>query len=140
MPSTVLCRGVAGAPLPSPVSVVLSPRLLCCLVAVLHCVRQDATLGYVSPVSLATFTPAHHRAPMNCPLNPPHAAVSALPCVEHDGFVWVWPGWEEPTLPLPTFTRPPEGYRIHAGGCHRGHVVDMWLPLAALPVCPLHAR
>ena len=42
-------------------------------------------------------------------------AVSALLCAEQDGFVWVWPGWEAPTLPLPTFTRPPEGYRIHAG-------------------------
>ena len=41
--------------------------------------------------------------------------MSALPCAEQDGFVWVWPGWEEPTLPLPAVSRPPEGYRIHAG-------------------------
>ncbi|KAL4420817.1 hypothetical protein ABPG75_010473 [Micractinium tetrahymenae] len=65
-------------------------------------------------------------------------AVSALPCVEHDGFVWVWPGWEEPTLPLPTFTRPPPGYRIHAEievevPVEHGLLVENLLDLAHAP-------
>lgn len=65
-------------------------------------------------------------------------AVSALPCAEHDGFVWVWPGWEEPTLPLPTFTRPPPGYRIHAEievevPVEHGLLVENLLDLAHAP-------
>ncbi|PSC70793.1 chlorophyllide a oxygenase [Micractinium conductrix] len=65
-------------------------------------------------------------------------AVSALPCGEHDGFVWVWPGWEEPALPLPTFTRPPPGYRIHAEievevPVEHGLLVENLLDLAHAP-------
>ena len=41
-------------------------------------------------------------------------AVSSLPCLEADGFVWIWPGWEEPSE-LPTFAAPPGGYHVHAG-------------------------
>jgi phenylpropionate dioxygenase-like ring-hydroxylating dioxygenase large terminal subunit len=62
-------------------------------------------------------------------------AVSALPCAEQDGFVWVWPGWEEPTLPLPAFSRPPEGYRIHAGAPQ----AMLCLP-ACLPGLPARPR
>ena len=39
--------------------------------------------------------------------------VSALPCVEKDGFVWVWPGEAAPGE-VPATTMPPEGYDIHA--------------------------
>ncbi|GBG00595.1 chlorophyllide a oxygenase [Raphidocelis subcapitata] len=39
--------------------------------------------------------------------------VAALPCVERDGFVWVWPGEDEPGEVPPT-TLPPPGYDIHA--------------------------
>jgi chlorophyllide a oxygenase len=65
-------------------------------------------------------------------------AVSALPCAEQDGFVWVWPGWEAPTLPLPTFTRPPEGYRIHTEievevPVEHGLLVENLLDLAHAP-------
>jgi len=43
----------------------------------------------------------------------PNVAVSALPCVEKDGFVWVWPGEGEPPQ-VPSVTLPPPGYDIHA--------------------------
>ena len=39
--------------------------------------------------------------------------VAALPCVEKDGFVWVWPGEDEPGE-VPATTLPPPGYDIHA--------------------------
>jgi len=39
--------------------------------------------------------------------------VAALPCVEVDGFVWVWPGEEQPGE-VPRTTMPPEGYEVHA--------------------------
>jgi nitrite reductase/ring-hydroxylating ferredoxin subunit len=55
--------------------------------------------------------------------------VAALPCVEKDGFVWVWPGEDEPGE-VPATTLPPPGYDIHAeiaidvpvehGGCRCG--------------------
>ena len=100
MPSTVLCRGVAGE---RRCWFLLAPSNPKCFAQVRSCPR----LMFVALL------------PLDAGLHPPHPlllpAVSALPCVEQDGFVWVWPGWEEPTLPLPTFTRPPEGYRIHAG-------------------------
>lgn len=39
--------------------------------------------------------------------------VAALPTVEKDGFVWVWPGDAAPTQ-VPDFSKPPEGYQVHA--------------------------
>ena len=42
-----------------------------------------------------------------------NVAVAALPCVEKDGFVWIWPGQGIPTE-VPSFTPPPSGYEIHA--------------------------
>lgn len=42
-------------------------------------------------------------------------AVSALPCEEIDGFIWVWPGQEDNMTPLPEgVAAPPPGYDIHA--------------------------
>ncbi|GLC43434.1 hypothetical protein PLESTB_001556900 [Pleodorina starrii] len=43
-----------------------------------------------------------------------NVGVSALPCAEKDGFVWVWPGDGLPAQTLPDFARPPEGFQIHA--------------------------
>uniref|UniRef100_A0A7S3QM46 Rieske domain-containing protein n=1 Tax=Dunaliella tertiolecta TaxID=3047 RepID=A0A7S3QM46_DUNTE len=40
--------------------------------------------------------------------------VAALPCVEKDGFVWVWPGDGPPPDLPPDFTAPPAGYDVHA--------------------------
>ncbi|GAX84141.1 hypothetical protein CEUSTIGMA_g11564.t1 [Chlamydomonas eustigma] len=42
-----------------------------------------------------------------------NVAVAALPCVEKDGFIWVWPGENAPDT-VPDFTLPPSGYHIHA--------------------------
>jgi chlorophyllide a oxygenase len=39
--------------------------------------------------------------------------VTALPCSEKDGLIWVWPGaGEAPSVP--EFSRPPTGYTVHA--------------------------
>ncbi len=40
--------------------------------------------------------------------------VTSLPCTEADGFVWIWPGDEEPSSEVPEFAKPPEGFAIHA--------------------------
>ncbi|WIA31318.1 hypothetical protein OEZ86_002220 [Tetradesmus obliquus] len=42
-----------------------------------------------------------------------NVAVAALPCVEKDGFIWVWPGEGLPPE-VPATTRPPPGYEVHA--------------------------
>eukprot|EP00877_Chromochloris_zofingiensis_P006369 jgi/Chrzof1/1986/Cz10g28270.t1_CAO1[v5.2] len=42
-----------------------------------------------------------------------HVGVSALPCVEKHGFIWVWPGDGVPNE-VPNTTAPPDGYDIHA--------------------------
>eukprot|EP00887_Chlorella_sp_A99_P007345 scaffold2.g7345.t1 len=64
-------------------------------------------------------------------------AVSSLPCLEADGFVWVWPGWEQPAE-LPDFARPPEGYTVHAEielevPVEHGLLVENLLDLAHAP-------
>ncbi|PNH08700.1 Chlorophyllide a oxygenase, chloroplastic, partial [Tetrabaena socialis] len=43
-----------------------------------------------------------------------NVGVTALPCAEKDGFVWVWPGNGLPAQTLPDFARAPEGFDIHA--------------------------
>jgi chlorophyllide a oxygenase len=40
--------------------------------------------------------------------------VSSLPCVEREGFVWVWPGLGDPTPLANEVLAPPQGYKIHA--------------------------
>jgi len=50
----------------------------------------------------------------------PGVAVSALPCVEKDGFVWVWPGDGPPSELPPDFAAPPPGYEVHAEIMVRG--------------------
>lgn len=39
--------------------------------------------------------------------------VQALPSVEHNGMIWVWPGDEVPNKSMPEL-EPPKGYTIHA--------------------------
>jgi chlorophyllide a oxygenase len=39
--------------------------------------------------------------------------VTALPCVERDGLVWVWGGRDAPPQDAPSFA-PPQGYTTHA--------------------------
>lgn len=63
--------------------------------------------------------------------------VSALPVVERDGFVWVWPGDLLPT-DVPPVTAPPEGYKIHAEievevPVEHGLLVENLLDLAHAP-------
>ncbi|GIL85233.1 hypothetical protein Vretimale_10723 [Volvox reticuliferus] len=43
-----------------------------------------------------------------------NVGVSALPCAEKDGFIWVWPGDGLPAQTLPDFARPPAGFAVHA--------------------------
>jgi hypothetical protein len=40
-------------------------------------------------------------------------SVRALPCVEQDGMIWIWPGDKVPEAMLPDLS-PPSGYTIHA--------------------------
>ncbi|KAF8065639.1 hypothetical protein HT031_003240 [Scenedesmus sp. PABB004] len=42
-----------------------------------------------------------------------NVAVAALPCVEKDGFIWVWPGEGVPPE-VPATAAPPPGYVVHA--------------------------
>ncbi|KXZ55126.1 hypothetical protein GPECTOR_3g278 [Gonium pectorale] len=43
-----------------------------------------------------------------------NVGVTALPCSEKDGFIWVWPGDGLPAQTLPDFAKPPEGFDVHA--------------------------
>lgn len=43
----------------------------------------------------------------------PGVVITSLPCSEKDGLVWVWPGDGPPPV-VPQFSKPPEGYIIHA--------------------------
>ncbi|BBN09612.1 chlorophyllide a oxygenase [Marchantia polymorpha subsp. ruderalis] len=44
---------------------------------------------------------------------PLKTGIRALPCIEQDGMVWIWPGDETPAATLPSLL-PPENYTIHA--------------------------
>ena len=101
-------RGYGAGTAPSPWDLCLRRYRPCPPRRKLPCRLCSVVLQLAVPTRITAATPQPPRAPAP-------VAVSALPCAEHDGFVWVWPGWEEPTLPLPTFTRPPPGYRIHTG-------------------------
>ena len=39
--------------------------------------------------------------------------IKSLPCFEHEGMIWVWPGSDPPTSTLPSLL-PPPGFQIHA--------------------------
>lgn len=42
-----------------------------------------------------------------------NVSIRALPCVEQDGMVWIWPGNEIPESTVPSLT-PPSGFTIHS--------------------------
>lgn len=67
-------------------------------------------------------------------------AIASLPCVERDGFIFVWPGDETPPAEHEIFTAlsPPEGYTIHAeivieADCEHGLLMENLLDLAHAP-------
>lgn len=39
--------------------------------------------------------------------------IRSLPCFDHEGMVWIWPGDAPPTATLPSLQPPPE-FKIHA--------------------------
>lgn len=64
-------------------------------------------------------------------------AVAALPCIEKNGFIWVWPGEGTPTE-VPDFTQIPDGYTVHAEimvdvPVEHGLLVENLLDLAHAP-------
>eukprot|EP00798_Chlamydomonas_sp_ICE-L_P016142 gene16142-22298_t len=64
--------------------------------------------------------------------------VTALPCAEKDGFIWIWPGSATPDEHIPDNTRPPPGYEIHAEilvdvPVEHGLLVENLLDLAHAP-------
>ncbi|KAI5058325.1 hypothetical protein GOP47_0026495 [Adiantum capillus-veneris] len=42
-----------------------------------------------------------------------HVSIRALPCVEKDGMIWIWPGDEIPDSTLPSLV-PPPGFTMHS--------------------------
>uniref|UniRef100_A0A7S0RR27 Rieske domain-containing protein n=1 Tax=Chlamydomonas leiostraca TaxID=1034604 RepID=A0A7S0RR27_9CHLO len=66
-----------------------------------------------------------------------NVAVASLPCVEKDGFIWVWPGDGLPDE-VPDFLAPPKGYKVHAEifvdvPVEHGLLVENLLDLAHAP-------
>ncbi|GFR39736.1 hypothetical protein Agub_g218 [Astrephomene gubernaculifera] len=64
--------------------------------------------------------------------------VSALPCAEKDGFIWVWPGEGLPAQTLPDFARLQDGFQLHAEICvevpvEHGLLIENLLDLAHAP-------
>jgi len=43
----------------------------------------------------------------------PGVTVTSLPCSEKDGLIWVWPG-DQHVPEVPAFSKPPDGYVVHA--------------------------
>ena len=39
--------------------------------------------------------------------------IKALPCLEQEGMIWIWPGNDPPEATLPSL-QPPTGFQIHA--------------------------
>ncbi|XP_010242813.2 PREDICTED: chlorophyllide a oxygenase, chloroplastic isoform X2 [Nelumbo nucifera] len=61
----------------------------------------------------------------------------SLPCLEHEGFIWIWPGNDPPAETLPSLT-PPPGFVIHAEivmelPVEHGLLLDNLLDLAHAP-------
>eukprot|EP00897_Mesotaenium_endlicherianum_P000607 jgi/Mesen1/10547/ME000083S10057 len=64
-------------------------------------------------------------------------SVQSLPCVEHDGMIWIWPGLGTPEVAMPSLNAP-EGYTIHAEivielPVEHGLLVENLLDLAHAP-------
>lgn len=89
---------------------------------------KDSCAHRACPLSLGKVINGHVQCPYHgwefdgsgaCTKMPstrmcPGVGVAALPCVEKDGFVWVWPGDGPPHDLPPDFTAPPAGYDVHA--------------------------
>lgn len=67
-------------------------------------------------------------------------AIASLPCVERDGFIFVWPGNETPPAEADVFTAlsPPKGFTVHAeisieADCEHGLLMENLLDLAHAP-------
>ncbi|MQL79406.1 hypothetical protein Taro_011831 [Colocasia esculenta] len=63
--------------------------------------------------------------------------IKSLPCFEHEGMVWIWPGDAPPTSTLPSLL-PPSGFEIHAEivmelPVEHGLLLDNLLDLAHAP-------
>lgn len=44
--------------------------------------------------------------------------IRALPCLEQEGMIWIWPGNDPPTATIPSL-QPPPGFKIHAEVCRK---------------------
>ncbi|KAK1310894.1 hypothetical protein QJS10_CPA08g00725 [Acorus calamus] len=63
--------------------------------------------------------------------------IRSLPCFEHEGMIWIWPGDEPPTATIPSL-QPPPGFVIHAElvmelPVEHGLLLDNLLDLAHAP-------
>ncbi|CAA0827906.1 Chlorophyllide a oxygenase- chloroplastic [Striga hermonthica] len=63
--------------------------------------------------------------------------IKALPCLEQEGMIWIWPGNDPPTASLPSLL-PPSGFQIHAEivmelPVEHGLLLDNLLDLAHAP-------
>ncbi|XP_078441637.1 chlorophyllide a oxygenase, chloroplastic-like [Wolffia australiana] len=66
-----------------------------------------------------------------------HVRIRSLPCFEHEGMVWIWPGDSPPEAALPSLL-PPPGFKIHAEivmelPVEHGLLLDNLLDLAHAP-------
>ncbi|CAI7780602.1 unnamed protein product, partial [Closterium sp. NIES-53] len=89
------------------------------------CIRDECA-HRACPLSIGTVVEGHAVCPYHgwefkpdgqCTKMPStrltNVRVRALPCVEHEGMIWVWPGTATPTDTLPS-TMPPPSYTVHA--------------------------
>uniref|UniRef100_A0A7N0TNW3 Rieske domain-containing protein n=1 Tax=Kalanchoe fedtschenkoi TaxID=63787 RepID=A0A7N0TNW3_KALFE len=63
--------------------------------------------------------------------------IKSLPCFEHEGMIWIWPGSDPPTATIPSL-QPPPGFTIHAEivmelPVEHGLLLDNLLDLAHAP-------
>ncbi|XP_058218165.1 chlorophyllide a oxygenase, chloroplastic [Rhododendron vialii] len=63
--------------------------------------------------------------------------IRALPCLEQEGMIWIWPGNDPPTATIPSL-QPPPGFKIHAEivmelPVEHGLLLDNLLDLAHAP-------
>ncbi|GAV71971.1 Rieske domain-containing protein/PaO domain-containing protein [Cephalotus follicularis] len=66
-----------------------------------------------------------------------HVRIKALPCYEHEGMIWIWPGDDPPTATIPSLL-PPPGFQVHAEivmelPVEHGLLLDNLLDLAHAP-------
>lgn len=91
------------------------------------CVKDECA-HRACPVSIGTVVDGEVQCPYhgwqfngqgNCTKMPSTAMckgikIKALPVVEVDGMIWVWPGWREPMGTPEGVAAPPPGFKIHA--------------------------